>query len=252
MIISGAESFFMKGASHGALLIHGFTGNPAELLLLGEYLHSKKFTILGIRLAGHGTNERDLLRMTREDWINSVLDGFSILSGCCDKISVIGHSMGSLLALNLSLLRKFNQLVTMAAPIFIDESLNLNLLPPREMCQDKYARKRPRNLINVPAAANYTYRKMPLISIHELVDLIADIKKNLSKVIVPIMILHGKEDHTAKIESANYIFDNVASIQKQLHLIDSMGHLLPLKEGREEIFELIANFLESKNENSNF
>ena len=32
MIINGGEPFFMKGGPHGILLIHGFTGVPAEML----------------------------------------------------------------------------------------------------------------------------------------------------------------------------------------------------------------------------
>ena len=245
MIISGAESFFLKGNSHGVLLIHGFTGNPAEMLLLGQHLHSKNFTVLGIRLAGHGTSEDDLIRMTREDWINSALDGFSILNGCCDKISVIGASMGGLIALNLSILRKLNQLVTLAAPIFIDESLRLELLPSREKSYGQYVKQPPRELKDVPPAVNRVYRLMPLISVHELIDLITNTKKILSKVTVPTLILHGKEDHTAKVESANYIYENIASSQKQIRLIDNMGHLLPLREGREKVFELAADFLNS-------
>ena len=116
-------------------------------------------------------------------------------------------------------------------------------MPPREETINKYVRKRPRNLKNVPPAANRTYRLMPLIAIHELVDLITDTKQVLQKVKIPLLILHGKEDHTANVESAEYIYSNVSSAQKQIELIDDMGHLLPLKEGRENIFNLTSEFL---------
>lgn len=245
MIISGAEPFFMQGGKHGVLLIHGFTGNPAELLLLGKYLHSKNFTVLGVRLAGHGTNEQDLSRMTKEDWLNSVLDSYYVLRGCCDKISVVGHSMGGLLSLRLATINsiQLNRLVTLSAPIFINKELGLRLLPPREETINKYVRKRPRNLKNVPPAANRTYRLMPLISIHELVDLIDESKQVLKKVKIPLLILHGKEDHTANVESAKFIYENVSSAQKQIELINDIGHLLPLREGRENIFKSVSRFL---------
>ena len=247
MIIPGAETFFLQGGSHGVLLIHGFTGSPAELLLLGQYLKARNFTVLGIRLAGHGTNEEDLSRMSKEDWIDSAIDGYSILKGCCDKISIVGHSMGAILALKLSLMKNLNvfRVVTLAAPIYIDDSLGLKFLPTREESKNQCVRKRPRRLKNVPSAVNNTYRFMPLISVHELLDLIENVKQNLSNVRVPILILHGKKDHTADISSSEYIFKNVGSEHKEIKLIDNMGHLLPLKEGRDLIFELTANFLES-------
>ena len=249
MIISGAEPFFLKGGNHGVLLIHGFTGSPAEMLLIGNYLNSQGLTVLGIRLAGHGTNENDLSRTIKEDWLNSVIDGYSILKNCCDKISLVGHSMGALLALKIASIKslKIFRLVTLAAPIFIDESLNLKLLPPREECINRFVRKRPRRLQNVPTAANLTYRLMPLISVHELVDIIKEVKKILPAVKSEILILHGKEDHTANVSSAEYIFKNIGSAQKEIKLIEDMGHLLQLKEGRELIFELTVNFLQ-KNE----
>ena len=245
MIISGAEPFFLQGGSHGVLLIHGFTGNPAELLLLGQYLQSQGFTVLSVRLAGHATNEKDLAHMTKEDWIASTLDGYSILRGCCDNISVVGHSMGALLSLHLATMSKIdiNRLVTLAPPIFIDESLNLHMLPTREQSQGRFVRKARRNLKNVPPAVNRTYRFMPLISIHELLDLIEVVKNELLKIKTPILILQGKEDRTVKVKSAEYIYKNVASSEKQIKLMEDMGHLLPLREGRDEIFEITSDFL---------
>ena len=245
MIIPGAESFFLKGGSEGVLLIHGFTGNPAELSLLGQHLQTQGFTVLGIRLAGHGTNEKDLAHMTKEDWIASTLDGYSILCGFCENISVVGHSMGALLTLHLAAMPKvdINRLVALAPPIFIDESLNLHLLPPREQSRGRFVRKARRNLKNVPSAVNRTYRLMPLISIHELLDLIEVVKSELSKVKVPILIVQGKEDRTVKVESTEYIYKNVASSEKQVKLMEEMGHLLPLREGREAIFDLTGTFL---------
>ena len=79
------------------LLIHGFTGLPAELRLLGEHLNAQGFTVLAIRLAGHGTTVEDLSRMEHEDWMDSVRDGYAILSGACECVSAVGHSMGAVM-----------------------------------------------------------------------------------------------------------------------------------------------------------
>ena len=54
MITSGAEPFLLPGGSKGVLLIHGFTGSPSEMILLGNYLYRQGYTVLGVRLAGHG------------------------------------------------------------------------------------------------------------------------------------------------------------------------------------------------------
>ena len=64
MILPGAEPFFLPGGKRGVLLIHGFTGLPAEMLLLGQYLNMRGYTVLGVRLAGHATTVEDMSHMT--------------------------------------------------------------------------------------------------------------------------------------------------------------------------------------------
>ena len=243
MIRRGAEPFFLKGNNTGVLLIHGFTGSPAELLLLGQFLNSAGFTVLGVRLAGHATNENDLIKTTQENWFNTVLDGFEILSGACEKIFVVGHSMGGLLALKLSAVREVEKVVTISAPIFVDESLGAENLPPRELCGVQTVLRPQRRLKNVPPAVNHVYRKMPLISVHELFDLIETAKKNLSKVKTPLLILHAKDDHTAQSKSAEFIFENVSSEILQIKFFEVGGHLLPLTESRDEVFAEVERFL---------
>ncbi len=49
----------------GALLIHGYTGSPPEMRLIGDYLHERGLTVLGPLLPGHGTNVADMSTRTR-------------------------------------------------------------------------------------------------------------------------------------------------------------------------------------------
>ena len=244
MIIQGAESFLLRAdGESGVLLIHGFTGNPAELRLLGEHLQSTGLTVLCMRLAGHATTVGDLIRTTRDDWFHSVLDGVSILRGLSKKISIVGHSMGGLLALQAAATVELDRLVAMSTPMFIDESMRLDQLPPRAECGTLVVHQPRRTLRDVPTGVNDVYRSMPLVSVHELVNLIDETKKILSRVRTPTLIMHGTADHTARVESAQFIFDRLSSTEKKIVLLEDMGHLLPLTEGREEVFARAAAFL---------
>ena len=244
-MIEGGQSFFMKGGSSGVLLVHGFTGLPAELFLLGEFLNRQNFSVLCMRLAGHGVDENNLMRTTKDDWFNSVLDGFYILRGACEKIFVVGHSMGGLLTLKLAAEKNLSKIVTLAAPIFIDDGLGLKNLPPKEFCGNACIVQPRKKLNDVPQAANEVYKKTPLISVHELVELIDDAKKFLPTVTAPILIMHGEDDHTAQPRSARFIMDNVGSPIKIIVTVPNAGHLLPLDENRDFVFDEILNFLRS-------
>lgn len=243
LIIEGAEPFFLKGNSQGVLLIHGFTGLPAELLLLGEFLNRAGFTVLGVRLAGHGTNVEDFAHTNKTDWCNSVLDGYAILSGVCDKIFVIGHSMGGLLALKLSLLKKVEKIVTLAAPIFIAEETGIKTLPPRKDCGNLSVTRHRKIFEDLPPAVNNFLKETPLLSIHEMLDLLSDVKNLLPKITAPILIMHGLEDHTAKFESADYIAENIGSEIVKKIPVENAGHLLPFDEQRDFVFEEVLKFL---------
>ena len=94
MIVKNAEPFYFSGNSTGCLLIHGFTGAPTEMQPLGEFLANQGYTVLGPRLAGHGTQIEDMNRMNWGDWSNSVLDAWHLLKPLTTEIFLIGLSMG--------------------------------------------------------------------------------------------------------------------------------------------------------------
>jgi len=243
LIIEGAEPFFFGGGKAGVLLIHGFTGSPAELLPLGEFLNRAGFTVLGVRLEGHGTNEKDLSRKTAGDWFNSVLDGYALLKNFCDKIFVVGHSMGSILSLKLAAVKPIDKLVTLSPPFFINEDFHIETLPPRSECEGLFIVKPRKRLKNVPPAVNKTYRKFPLICVHEFLTLVDEVKKLLPDIKTPLLIMHAENDHTAKFESAEFLLNAVASKPVQLIKVSKGGHLIPLTDGRDFIFEKILEFI---------
>lgn len=244
MILNGAESFFLPGGPHGVLLVHGFTGSPSEMVLMGDYLHRKGYTVLCMRMAGHGTDYTDMERMTWENWADSVMDGYAILAGCCRKISVAGLSMGGLMAMLLSTKAEIDRIISMAAPVYIQEAMNLELLPPRALSVGRFVMKGRRQIKDLPDLCNVVSRRMPLVSIHELLDCMKYVKDIMPQVNRPIYIIHSKKDRTAKSESAQYIYDNVGSEIKELLMLEESGHRLTVDSERDFVFEKVAQFLE--------
>ena len=244
MIIHGGEPFFLQGGRHGVLLIHGFTGVPGEMLLLGRYLNTKGYTVLCMRLAGHGTTPMDMAHMTGEDWYSSVCDGYSLLSGCCDKISVVGQSMGGLLGLILAANAKLNVCCSISAPIFIHEDKQLYRLPPKEQCQNKFWPKKRRMYDNIPEECNASYGEYPMMSVHELLKLIEKGKQELPRIKCPMLIMQSHNDHTVRDRSAKYIYERVGSYEKELIWLEESGHLVTIGCEREKAFKMVADFLD--------
>lgn len=119
-MLQGAEPYFWPGTrGKGVLLVHGFTGSPSELRELGEILHRKGYTVEGLLLKGHGTDPRDLLEVKAEQWEEQVRQGVAHLKETCAQVTVIGLSMGGLLALYAGAATSADKLVVISTPIYL-------------------------------------------------------------------------------------------------------------------------------------
>jgi carboxylesterase len=243
MILKGAQPFFLAGGEHGVLLIHGFTGSPAEMVLLGERLHREGFTVLGIRLSGHGTSPENMAKMDWQDWYDSVYDGYAILKGFCTRISVVGLSMGGLMALYLSVHAVLHKVVSLSAPIFIAEEKNLKFLPSREDASGKFAPKHRKKMVDIPKECNVSYSSMPLVCVYQLLDFIKTAKTLLAEVCRPLLIIQSRKDHTVQAKSGAYIYDHVGTEEKELFWLEKSGHLVTIDIEREIVFKKVAGFL---------
>jgi carboxylesterase len=90
-----------RGGSKGVLLLHGLTGAPAEMRLLGRRLTRAGFTLSAPLLAGHGADQKALLRSTWRDWLDSARVAYRKLAAEVDEVYVAGICVGGALGLAL-------------------------------------------------------------------------------------------------------------------------------------------------------
>lgn len=242
-VIKGAEEFMLQGTTaKGVLLIHGYTGTPAEMRLLGDHLHQQGYTVLGVRLPGHGTKPEDLNETKWQHWYAAAEEGFLRLQECCEEVMVAGLSMGGLLAIKVAAELPVTKAAILAAPVYVQDKRAPFLHFLRFFI--RYLKKRKRNYF-VAEKYNLAYDVMPtkpLGSLFELVDLCK--KKLLEKITVPCIVLQSTIEHTVQPKSAQYIYDRIGSQQKKLVWYKNSGHILTLDVERESVFEEISKFFE--------
>src|SRR3954466_7838268 len=96
-IIPGAETWSADGGPNGALVLHGFTGNPSSMRGVAEALAAAGFAVELPRLPGHGTSVEDMLTTDFSDWSAGVEEAYLELAGRTASVVVAGLSMGATL-----------------------------------------------------------------------------------------------------------------------------------------------------------
>lgn len=99
-MLAGAEpmSHHANGRA-GALVLHGFTGNPSSMRGVAEALAAAGYHVELPRLSGHGTTVDDMLTTGWSDWTADVESAYQRLTQRADRIVVAGLSMGGSLTL---------------------------------------------------------------------------------------------------------------------------------------------------------
>ena len=243
-IMTGAEPFLLKGGSRGVLLVHGFTGSPAEMRLLGHYLHARDYTVLGVRLAGHGTSVSDLEQTDWRHWYGSAVDGWHTLHGLCSEISVVGLSMGGLLSLKLAATFPVARVAVLSTPVFL-ANRRVSLLPLYRLFR-RYVPKKQRNY-EVDPKYWIGYTQTPLSSLSSLLELIASVESDLQQITCPTLLIQSRREHTVRPESAVFLHERIAATHKELFWLEKSGHVVTLDIERETVFAKVAEFFAQVN-----
>ncbi|MDD5321648.1 MAG: alpha/beta hydrolase [Methylococcales bacterium] len=249
--IADPSPFFFKPEHDngiGVLLIHGLLASPAELRDYGEHLVQQGYTVMGVRLKGHGSSPYALRNQTWEDWYASVLRGFNILKAHCKHIFVSGFSTGGALALKLAS-EQYPEIIgicAVAVPLkFINPAFMLvSLLHGVNKLVDwvsSYEGVTP-FIENGTEHPLINYRHVPVKSLYELRRLIQDMDDFLPLCNVPVLILHGEQDPIVSASSAPEIMGKLSTKNKQLKIIDSNRHGI-LMENIGGIWSYINDFM---------
>jgi carboxylesterase len=233
------SAYSAPGGPVGALLIHGFGGSVAETRPMGEYLAARGLTVRCPLLPGHGTTAEDLTHIHRRAWIDEVESAFRDLEDRCEAVFVGGLSMGSLLALWLGAAHPtVAGIITMAPTVQLQFRLLWLTLGLRHVL--KYA---PASLIEEEALGDpeaieriWCYDEMPLWGTAELYLLQRGVHRVLAQIRQPILIFQGRLDNWLSPDSAQILYDRVASPDKTLIWLEHSGHNVLADGEREQVW----------------
>ena len=246
-IIPGGESFFFPGSPVGCLLVHGFTATPQEMRGLGEHLAIEGHTVLGVRLSGHGTDLSDMARSRWHDWLASVEDGYYFLKGGCDKVVLIGLSMGGVLSLLLTSRLSVAGVAALSTPASLPTSLRMKAIRPLLFPLSFIIRnipKGPADWVDPKAGeGRVAYNAYPVRAILELESLLAEMSRSLPSVRAPVLMIHSKNDQFVPPDHMVQIHKNLGDIEKDMVWVERSSHIITCDIDREMVYSTIDAFI---------
>ena len=242
-LLPGAEPFYFPGGSVGVLALHGFTGATREVRPVGEALAAVGYTVLGPRLAHHGTVPEDMFRSRWQDWVNSALDGYHLLRGHCEAVVVGGLSMGGVLSLYLAAHLPVSAVFTMSSPMRpLLESMDwrsryagvLGYLVP-------FSPKGPPAPGSDPEHVGYD--RYPVRAVAQLRALLAATTEVLPRVTAPALVVHSRGDTGVPAANPDYIYEHLGSTVKERFWLERSGHIVTEGPERATLLERVVAFV---------
>ncbi len=238
------QAFFLQGGDHAILLTHGFTSTPASVLPLARLLNEAGYTVMGIRLKGHGTVMEDMLKANWRDWLRQEKEAVEKLKREYAAVTAAGLSMGGVLSLLAAERMGVDSCVAISAPMRVPRrgmSLSKVLALVKPTVSFPSRGPAPVTLMRDYAMGYHTF---PTKSSGDLSHLMRLARGGLDRIHCPLLVVQSTGDRTISPESAGIILEGAQKVQPEYLELQGYPHACTVHTGAcETIAERMIAFL---------
>jgi len=240
-ILPGAEPFSAAGGPHGALVLHGFTGNPGSMRGIAEALAAAGFTVELPLLPGHGTSIEDMIPTGWNDWLGAAEAAYAGLAGRCETVAVVGLSMGG--ALTVSLAADHPEIVGIVC-------INAVVSAPEGM-KDAVAGLVAEGMetmdgigsdIADPDQVESAYAQTPLAPLLTMFEAADSFAGRLGEITCPVLVMTSPQDHVVPPENSTIIAEGVSGPVERVTLERSY-HVATLDYDKDIVIDATVEFV---------
>ncbi len=262
------RSIELRGGPHAVLALHGLLGNPLEMQFVGKKLQRAGYSVTIPLIPGYGysSGQSNSYRTTRsEKWYDEVQRQFDALQRQHETVSITGLCIGAVLALRIASERpnEVAALSLLATTLAFDGwsiPKYRYLLPIAYYTPVRYLysykERHPFGIKNA-SLQKWIAREMEVHTssaagasrlsaegIFQAHRLIKQVKKNLSAVTCPTLIMHAQEDDVATPKSADLVEARIASVIKKKIILHDSYHIITLDNEKERVASETVRFFD--------
>lgn len=244
-VLAGAEAWSHEGSSRfGALCIHGFTGNPSSMRGVAETFAGAGHHVEMPRLPGHGTAVSDMIPTRWSHWTAEVEAAYRRLASRCDRVVVVGLSMGGSLTLWTAL-----QHPEVAGIVCINPAAQPQAPEVVEMVEEMLASGMELmpgigSDIADPDVVEISYAETPLRSLLSLVkDGVTPMVDRYGSSRVPMLLVTSRNDHVVDPVQSDQLAEQWGGPVERL-ILDRSYHVATQDYDKDLIFSTTLAFAE--------
>ncbi|HXW53280.1 MAG TPA: alpha/beta fold hydrolase [Myxococcota bacterium] len=243
------KGFDLRDGFGQVLLLHGYTGTPYDVRMVGDFLHRHGFRVVAPRLLGHGTKPSDLYQVKAEDWIKQVQDVFDDFDPH-RPIIVGGLSMGALLSILLAADNSNIRALLMFSP-----ALSLGWLADAIIMAARFGLLSAKSSITKLSggsdimdpkakAKSPCYKEMPVAGLVQFDKLRALALERLPQVTCPLFMAFAKNDGAIDALGSHRVAVAKTSQPIFSKFYPHSKHVLTLDYDRDELLKDLWHFLQ--------
>ena len=239
-IIPGAEPWFHAGGPDGALVLHGFTGNPGSMRGTAEALAEAGFTVDMPLLPGHGTTIDDMIPTGWPDWLGHVEKRYQALAARCEKVVVVGLSMGGALTAwlgsdhpEIAGLVCINAIVS--APAGMEDLVNELLAQGLDRFDGIGSD------IADPDVEESAYADTPIAPLVSMFAAADEVGDRLARITCPVLVVTSTQDHVVPPENSDILASSVSGPVERL-VAERSYHVVTLDYDKQMVIDATVEF----------
>ncbi|PRO65694.1 carboxylesterase [Alkalicoccus urumqiensis] len=224
----------------GCLIVHGFTGTPQEVEDIREYFAEKLWLVYTPELPGHDGTKESLKAASYQEWVYKAQIALEELLERCDKVYVIGFSMGGVIAGYLAANYPVDKLVLISSAAYY--------LNPKQLAEDLsgWVLEGIRGELEEDDVYQFYRDKVmrtPISATFEFAKLVRKLRAAFHHVTVPVLIVQGEKDGLVPARSARYIYEQIKSEDKQLFFMEEAKHYIWYSDQKDTFLTELDRFL---------
>ncbi len=254
MILTNQPFLWRSRASgqRACLCLHGLGGGIYELELLAQRLHQQGMTVRGINYPGHDHPGPRMPSSTWQQWYTAIEQAYLDLRQVYEQISLIGFSTGCPLGLHLAAHYPIERLALLS-PFLRLRHRWFYLWRPEDYLYSSLGQwmvdvPRLRLPISDPDMRDQVkqirvFRSFNLPTVRSALELIEQVKTEVSGIQCPILIIQSQQDSVVDPEGAQDYHRQLGSPHKQLLWLHHSDHLISLDREREQVSQAVCQFV---------